>query len=511
MRIQAQKAFHILISIYLLLIFVVLPLYMQNGLIQIGDAKYSFFRDRTLLFVPLIIVCAILQSKNKKPQWSAVDIAVLSFALVSVLSFVTGSDKQTAFWGYDGWYMGLLSQLLFVFIYFAVSRGYDGEEYIWQFAGVTAAAVFVLGILNRMNYDPLGVYEGITNWEWNHNHLLSTIGHYNWYCGYASVAGGISLYYGYTGKRLSRVLGLIGTFVTFASLITQGSETAYPVLLVFLLILFLDSARERRKLLRFLVILSLLPAACIFWQIWAALGISDLNLISDGSMDAFLFFPGWWLILCLLLGLCFLVCYREKSGKTDYVKKGTVKTAGIIILLFTAAIGTVILVLCCISDSVWALFGNNSLLRLNFAWGNSRGGLWYMSVMGWLKGGVKNILLGVGPDCFSDMIYSVFDVDLYVADSGQEGVVFANAHNEWLNMLVNEGLLGAAAYIAVFAAAFRRILKNISRKQILLAALLALGGYMINGVFSFQQTVSTPLIFAILGMAEREIRESGTA
>ncbi|MCD7739353.1 MAG: hypothetical protein LUH58_10015 [Lachnospiraceae bacterium] len=511
MREKVQKLAGLLITVYLLLLLAVLPLYMQDGLISIGSAKYYFFRDRTLLFAVLIGVCSIICFPFKtyqfdKSKWSMLDIAVLSFAVTSFISFLFSDDKQTALWGFDGWYMGLVSQLLFVWIYFAVSRYYDGEEYIWKAAGIAAGVVFLLGIVNRMDYDPLGVYEGLSNWEWNHNHLLSTIGHYNWYCGYASVAAGISLYYGYAGKGLTRVLGLVGTFLTFATLVSQGSEAAYPVLFVLMLLLFFVSLEDRKGLIRFLVLSALLPAACIFWQLLEKFGPRELNLIEDGSMDGFLFFKGWPAVLILCAVLYFVEFFREKSQKKDYAADGRLRKYALAVVIIIVVIGVVVLIACQLSDEFWQFLGGNSLLRFNYGWGNSRGGLWYMALFGWLGGGLKEILVGVGPDCFSNLIYEVFDVDYFVSDSGQAGELFANAHNEWLNMLVNEGLLGAAAYGSVFACAFHRIWKYKATRGVLLAALLALGGYMMNGMFSFQQTVSTPLVFAVLGMAEAEIR-----
>ncbi|MCD8131248.1 MAG: O-antigen ligase family protein [Lachnospiraceae bacterium] len=509
MREKAQKLNGLLITVYLLLILAVLPLYMQDGLVSIGSAKYYFFRDRTLLFVVLISICSVFcfkAYKADKIKLSVLDIAVLSFAAVSFLSFLCSDDKQTALWGFDGWYMGLISQLLFVWIYFAVSRWYDGEEYIWMIAGIAAGVVFLLGILNRMNMDPLGIYEGISNWEWNHNHLLSTIGHYNWHCGYASVTAGISLYYGYAGKGLARALGLLGAFLTFATLVSQGSEAAYPVLLVLMLILLFVSLNNRESLIRFLLVSMLLPAACIFWQLMEQFSPMELNLIEDGSMDGFLFFKGWPVILALCAALYFIELFREKSRKKDYAADGRLKKYAFAAVMIMAVLGVAVLIACQLSDDFWQLLGGSSLLRFSYGWGNSRGGLWYMAFFGWLSGGLKELLAGVGPDCFSNLIYSAFDVDYYVADSGQAGELFANAHNEWLNMLVNEGVLGAVAYASVFVCAFRRIWKYKASKGILLAALLALGGYMINGVFSFQQAVSTPLVFAVLGMAEADIR-----
>ena len=90
--------------------------------------------------------------------------------------------------------------------------------------------------------------------------------------------------------------------------------------------------------------------------------------------------------------------------------------------------------------------------------------------------------------------------------SGQwENAIFSFVYNEWLNMLVNEGILGALAYLGIFVTAFYGLWKRKDDKLIMIV-LLAIAGYMANATFSFQQVVSTPLMFAVLGMGEQLIR-----
>ena len=84
-----------------------------------------------------------------------------------------------------------------------------------------------------------------------------------------------------------------------------------------------------------------------------------------------------------------------------------------------------------------------------------------------------------------------------------EGSVFTNAHNEWLTTLVNMGLLGVAAYAAVFITALQTYRKNF------LAVLLLLT-YGIHSLISFQQVLNTPFFFLILGLCEAAARGEKT-
>ena len=135
MREKLKEYMKTVVDAYLLLLLVILPVYMRNGLVMIGDEKYYFFRNGTLVFMVLVIIGGILWWKDSgfKIQWklSMTDMAVMLFGVASVVSFLGSADKYTAFWGYADWHMGLLSQMMFVWIYFVASRWYSGEENVW--------------------------------------------------------------------------------------------------------------------------------------------------------------------------------------------------------------------------------------------------------------------------------------------------------------------------------------------------------------------------------------------
>ena len=116
-------------------------------------------------------------------------------------------------------------------------------------------------------------------------------------------------------------------------------------------------------------------------------------------------------------------------------------------------------------------------------------------------------LFGAGPDCFYHALYSMFDVNGVIHPTGQwETAVYANAHNEWLNMLINQGIMGLICYVGIFGTSFVRLWRSRRQKQETYWGILAVAGYCVHGIVSFQQTISTPLIFAILGISEALLR-----
>lgn len=255
----------IIAFLYMLLILAMLPIYMRDGLNMIGDAKYIFYRNASMVLLPLWLLgtaAALLYQWRKKEMlfpggFSVTDFFAVAFAAVLVLSYLFSDYKDTAFWGYPGWYMGLAVQLNLTAGYFLVSRWYENERILTGCVWLSAFAVCLIGVLNRAGDDPLHVYGDMSWWEWNRRNLLSTIGNINWFCSYLAVMVPFLIYCFWAGKGFWRLLTGTGAFVGFAALLLQGSSSGYAALAVMLAVLFFGSLREVSKFLRFL--------PCICW------------------------------------------------------------------------------------------------------------------------------------------------------------------------------------------------------------------------------------------------------
>ena len=182
-----KETLSMLVYGYLVILFAGLPLYMQNKLVMIGNAKYLFFRNTTLVMGVFVVLAVLWQKirreRKTKRLWKKTDVFMLLYLASAILSYGISPCRETVLLGYPGWYMGLVTQVLLVGIYFTVSRYYDGSRSIWWIAGITAGIVTFIGLLNRLDIDVLGTFRGMENGEWNRTQLLSTIGNNNWYAG----------------------------------------------------------------------------------------------------------------------------------------------------------------------------------------------------------------------------------------------------------------------------------------------------------------------------------------
>ena len=140
---------------------------------------------------------------------------------------------------------------------------------------------------------------------------------------------------------------------------------------------------------------------------------------------------------------------------------------------------------------------------LSEAWGSGRGTLWKVAWQGFLRNGWLQKLVGVGPDCFAEYIYSTFTGDeLLILEGRWSNALYANAHNEWLNHLINLGIMGTGCYLGIFMTCAWRYRKN-------LLGILVIFMYGAISLTCFQQCMSTPLFFMMLGICEASLRAQG--
>lgn len=162
---NTKETVSMLVYGYLVILFAGLPLYMQNKLVMIGNAKYLFFRNTTLVLGAFVVLAVLWQrirgEQTTKRTWKKTDVFMLLYLVSAIFSYGISPCREDVLLGYPGWYMGLVTQGLLVGIYFAVSRYYDGSRSIWWIAGITAGIVALIGLLNRLDIDVLGTFRGM--------------------------------------------------------------------------------------------------------------------------------------------------------------------------------------------------------------------------------------------------------------------------------------------------------------------------------------------------------------
>ena len=78
---KVEELLNTLVYAYLVILFAGLPLYMQDKLVMIGNAKYLFFRNTTLVLGAFVILTALWQRISgekaqtaKEQRWKKTDL-----------------------------------------------------------------------------------------------------------------------------------------------------------------------------------------------------------------------------------------------------------------------------------------------------------------------------------------------------------------------------------------------------------------------------------------------------
>lgn len=516
-----EDAVTMLTTAYVFVMFCIYPFYMKNGYTQIGEDKYEFYRAVTLggfaLIVPLAFICIAFYAHNhrKKCQnegflylggMSCTDWSAAAYGVSVIVSYIGSPYKETALWGDKGWFMGLVTQLLLVLSYFLVSRFWEFEEKMIPAVGAAASVVLGLGVLNRFSIYPVQV-------EGANNGFLSTMGNINWLCGYWAVVFPVSfMAYWYAEKLWMKAAALPGVIIGIAAGITQGSSSAFIVFAGVYLLVFALSFKDTERMKSFLELVIWYCIVCQGLRVWRILQPEAYNYYDTSLSSVMTLSRLTWIVLFPCGLLYIFLCAAERKQRLDIHRWKIVRQLVLLSAVIAAGVYVLLLVLNNMKEETDVLrsLGKLPALMFNDQWGSARGATWSAGL--WTYRNIPGLrkLIGVGPDCFASFLYTIPQLAEKVIKQF-DGARLTNAHNEWLTVLINNGILGFISYGGIFLTAIIRYLYHgekagEGKKRHLYIFAVSAFAYMIHNVVSFQQILSTPFVFLMLGMGECLIR-----
>ncbi len=518
-----------IVSLYLLLMIVILPFYNEEGYSHIGTDKALFFRTWSVrgakAVLPVAGLYLIVSAAGRalacseglhkpgtvkkamaaarafcKRRFCLMDIFALLYGTSCLLSYWASEYKGTALWGTSGWYMGLIPQLTLIAIYFLTAHCRGRKKGMFYLFFPVSAVVFVLGILNRFGIYPLEM-------EGANPSFISTIGNINWYCGYvvAVFFMGVGLFWLGEGEKLWQKLLLAGYVATgFMTLLTNGSSSGILALAVVLLTMFFMSVDHSGRNGKFWLILLILSMVCAI--------IRKIREIFPGQMTreelpVEFFADAGTVAVMFSVSVLFLWIVWRANKKGQYPQRFFAvlarRTKIILPVLLLLYVGMLM-----VNTNVPGSLGCLSELPLftfNDSWGSNRGATWGIGWQCFAEQDLLHKIVGVGPDCMADFLYQDGSAELVSWVRRVFGDArLTNAHNEWLTVLVNTGVLGCINYVGMLVSAALHLLKQrqSSEKGMEIAAAcgLCVMAYMANSMFSFQQTMGVVTLFMVMGM-----------
>lgn len=503
-----------MLAIIVIAVCTAVPLYAKDGYHQIGEAKFTAYKSIlvigfTVLFVMTVVYLIFWFKEKKKWNVSVTDMMVVIYLILSGISVISGGFYNDALWGCPGWNMGFVSQLSFALLYLFLSRFGRYYRLITVVLCSVAAVVFLIGVLHRMMIDPIGFYDGLADYQ--KAQFLSTLGQATWYGSFLMVVLPVgTAVFLYTENRMWRVISGIYVFLGFCTLVTQNSDSAYFALAGFMLVFFGVSVEKRDSFYRFLWICTFFLAAGKL--MYFLLQINPNSALEyDVITELILCSAGTWIMLAACLLGCVMLSVRKRmlqGNQSPYpaekmlrVRKGVLITAGALL------IGIILLIVLqaknFLPDALAERLEAIPYFNWNDSWGNGRGRIWNFSVRMYGEESLLHKLFGVGPDCFNSYVTAYYSEEAQLLWGDK---LLTNAHNEWLNVLINAGLPGAAAYIGIFITAILRFLKIASGNALLTGVAAAAVSYMAYNFFCYQQVLCTPFIFIMIGIGEYIVR-----
>lgn len=505
-----QELKNSILSAFFLVMMIVYPLYYdaRNGYQVIGDTKYYFFRNVSILVVLIVslfvVIDLFLQWKdvnivNYYKNLSGTDWFMYGYLIVVLLSYAFTAYKEEALWGAEGWHMGLISQLVFIGIYFFFSRYFVWKPRMLYAALIGSGLVFLLGILNRYSIYPI-IMQGQTPT------FISTLGNINWFCGYWAVLCPMGVAFYWKSENISqRIVAVIYTIIAFLSGVTQGSSSAYLALAGMFLFLFHFSFQDNQKMKRFLELCFLFAISCQIARVMRYLPGFSLNYEKD--LGIVLTDSNVTLVAAIVIALLYLLFLFAEQRKGFSIEKIKMMRAVVWVIVALVIVGYVGLLIgnTCIEGGIFGLAGN-SFFTFDSTWANSRGGTWTGGILAYRNMSFLQRVIGIGPDCFAEYIYAVPELaeQVYTQFGNSR---LTNAHNEWLTVLVNTGAFGLIFYAGFFVSAIWRFVKEAKVQPMLYLCAISVLAYTVHNMVSFQQILNTPFVFILLGTGEGFVRE----
>lgn len=498
----------------LIIYFVGLPLYFKNGYDSIATNKYLFIMNvgkyvaivTGVLF--LIRMCLWGYSRAELAIYRGsvkTDIFMMSFLILAFISHLasphrTGGEHYINDWffegslyGTKGWYMGLMSYALFVLLYILISKALIYKRYVFIPIAFILTLECLWGSLNRYNIVPFDM-----NYEYSSTSMpfLASLGNINWFCGFTSVL--VPLFWGVylaASKWAHKAVLLFIIAVSAFMIFVNKSDSGIFAMAVTILVLLGYCLKDTEKIAGFTeMAMAICLSASVIPVCDRFIKTARENL--DGILDFFYGIPAL-IFLVILAVVYFLWRFAKEKVKPETL----VKVKKYYVIIVPAMFGLVILLIIIntLTGGALPVIGDKSFFMFDEVWGSGRKNTWGLGLETFKHMPFGRKLIGSGSDTFFYEMISYNDLhDIW--NEIYKGARLTNAHNEWISLLVNNGVLGLVAFVGMLVTSVTAAFKNADRSPVLVSFALAVISYTANNMFSFEQVTNTPFLFLVLGL-----------
>ncbi len=360
------------------------------------------------------------------------DIFMAAFVLANVIAFFMSGNKAAAYTGEEGRRCGLQFILLALFLYVCMARYCRIRRYVAVIFMLAGSFVGVVGICQFMGYDFLGLREGLM--QSIRNVYISTFGNIDIFASFLCVLvpAAAGAYISSAGKEsiVIRITAVIAVLTGTGAVIISNANLAYAGVGGAMIAAWIW-ASYRGKIKKFADVC--LVMACGVLAISIMLGQTDSGYSELDGLSCFVSDSRMvWIVSVVVLVVWVAIRLASKwtvkfRGKAALAVSVGVSLAGIVTVV------------------IYAVHNHMGVFSFEDSWGNYRGFVWRRLMEAYSDFSVPQMLFGYGNESVKAIM-----TDRYYDDMmNTVGVIYDNAHNEYLQYLITTGIFGAVSYVGL--------------------------------------------------------------
>lgn len=474
------------IQIPVFLCFTLFPLIFTNYYFNITITKYRTF---AILALCIFLMGIFYTIRDKVfPKFNKI---MLCFLISCTISCLLSKWKWESFTGESGKHIGLVFLLLCGGAYFGITRYMTLSKWLKAAFPIILTLTCLMALIQFCGWDFLCFYENMAAGSFMM--YISTFGHVDVFSAFLSIYLPVCLWLFCHSQKNIRLLYGISCLFGILGVFCSNSDSAYLGLGTSMAVLLVLSFRTPEKVLSYVYLLWIYSGTAIFWNVLPIMFPDQIRMQS--RLTAFFTSSGTiMVVLCISVILYLWARHHMKSGHPFPKLYSRIICGILFILLFTICSAFIYFTWI---DRETSLGMWENYLRYNEHWGSDRGYVWNWLTQFFADAPLSVKLFGTGPDTTTQVLYENF----YQEMVQELGVYYASAHNEYLNYLVNIGLVGTILYFSLLISSLIQCVKKVHSDSFYGAIALAIVSYSVMATVNISQPITVPFIYLFIALA----------